>query len=81
MFPESGRFSGHREAPQNLVLRLGVLKKVFVCLSRDVRPDGFDGPENIEQVGDLSRRHRFHGLIGGLTGGEWSFDPVRLTGA
>jgi hypothetical protein len=29
----------------------------------------------------LPRRHRFHALIGGLTGGEWSFDPVRPNGA
>jgi hypothetical protein len=65
-------FTGHQEASQNGVLRLGVLKKVFARLTSDVRLNSLDRLEDVEQVGDLSRRYRCHESIRVWSGGEWS---------
>ena len=64
------RFSRHEKTPQNSILSLAIRKELLACLSCDVILNGFQRPENIEQVGTLPRWNRFHKSMQELTGDE-----------
>ncbi len=46
-------FASDEEAPQDGILRLGIIKELVASLVSDVRLNGRHRPENIEQVRDL----------------------------
>lgn len=64
------RFSRDEKTPQDSILRLAICKELLARLSCDVIPNGFQRPENIEQVGTLPRWNRFHKSMQELTGDE-----------
>src|SRR5207245_6459835 len=75
------RFPGDQEAPQDRILRLAVLQKLLARLPGDVAPNDLDRTKDIEQIGGLLRRYRFHGWIEGSTGGGSRSHPAQQTGA